>query len=45
MAIIIFMKQGRDVGPGEHFCPLQGKVVGKVGVSLSQKFLSLSESP
>ena len=38
MAIIIIMKQGRDVGPGEHFCPLQGKVVGKVGVSLSQNF-------
>ena len=45
MAIIIIMKQGRDVGPGENFCPLKGKDAGKVGVSLSQKFLNLSESP
>ena len=45
MAVIIFMKQGRDVGPGEHFCSLQGKVVSEVGVSLSQKLLNLSVSP
>ena len=44
MASIIFMKQGRDVGPGEHFCPLQGKVVGKVGAAAYQAPLSMGFS-